>query len=249
MRIAAIYDIHGNQPALEAVLQDIYRSDVDQIIVGGDVVLGPMSRECLDMLLAVELPVQFIKGNCEVAVLKELSGGFKGKLPESVLEDIRWTARQLHPSHEEVMKNWPMTISLKMEQLGEILFCHATPENENDKFTSITPEEILLPVFSKVEEDIVVCGHTHMQFDRAIGKTRVLNAGSVGMPFGKPGAYWLQLDSNVTFHRVEYDIEKAVEWIKNTAYPHASEFAESNVKNPPSEEVMLKALSGSKQKH
>ncbi|MFZ1807147.1 MAG: metallophosphoesterase family protein, partial [Cyclobacteriaceae bacterium] len=221
MKIAAIYDIHGNLPALEAVLIDIKRLDVDQIVVGGDVVLGPMSCECLDKLLSIEIPVQFIKGNCEVAVLAEMSGGFKGKLPESVLEDIRWTAQQLLPRHEEEMKKWPMTISFEMEGLGSVLFCHATPDNENDNFTKLTHEEMLLPVFNKVKEDIVVCGHTHMQFDRTIGKTRVLNAGSVGMPFGKPGAYWLLLHTLVEFCFVDYDIEKAVDQIKKTEYPHS----------------------------
>ncbi|MEQ8364016.1 MAG: metallophosphoesterase family protein [Cyclobacteriaceae bacterium] len=245
MKIAAIYDIHGNLPALEAVIEDINQSQVDQIIAGGDVVLGPMSCECLELLLELNTPVQFIKGNCEVAVLDELSGGFKGKLPENVLEDIRWTAQQILPEHREQMKSWPMTINLEIEGLGNVLFCHATPENENDNFTKLTPEKKLLPLFSNIKEDIVVCGHTHMQFDRTIGKTRVLNAGSVGMPFGKPGAYWLQLDSEVKFRHLEYDINKAVERIKNTDYPHALQFAESNVKNPPSEETMLKILSGS----
>lgn len=67
MKIAAIYDIHGNLPALEAVLNDTARSGVDQIVVGGDVILRPMSRECMGKLLSIEIPVQFIKGNCEVA--------------------------------------------------------------------------------------------------------------------------------------------------------------------------------------
>ncbi|MEQ9415649.1 MAG: metallophosphoesterase family protein [Cyclobacteriaceae bacterium] len=245
MKIAAIYDIHGNLPALEAVIEDINQSQVDQIIAGGDVVLGPMSCECLELLLELNTPVQFIKGNCEVAVLDELSGGFKGKLPENVLEDIRWTAQQILPEHREQMKSWPMTINLEIEGLGSVLFCHATPENENENFTKLTPEEKLFSVFSNVKENIVVCGHTHMQFDRTIGNTRVLNAGSVGMPFGKPGAYWLMLDSEIKFRYVKYDIDKAMSRIKNTDYPHALQFAESNVKNPPSEETMLKILSGS----
>ena len=66
MRVAALYDIHGNLPALEAVLQEVDQSDVDQIVVGGDVVLGPMSRECLDKLFEIRTPIHFIQGNCEV---------------------------------------------------------------------------------------------------------------------------------------------------------------------------------------
>lgn len=245
MKIAAIYDIHGNLPALEAVLEDISLSDVDHIVVGGDVVLGPMSRECMDALLTIKQPIQFIKGNCEVAVLEEMNGGFKGKLPASVIEDITWTAQQLLPEHKEAIKEWPMTISLKLEGIGAVLFCHATPENENDNFTKNTPEDKLLSKFSNVTEEVVICGHTHMQFDRTIGKVRVVNAGSVGMPFGKPGAYWLSLGSKIEFHHVEYDFDQAADRIRSTEYPHAKEFAESNVKNPPSEEMMLKVFSGS----
>lgn len=243
MKIAAIYDIHGNLPALEAVLGDIGRLAVDQIIVGGDVILGPMSRECMDKLLSIEIPIQFIKGNCEVALLQKLKGGFEGKLPASVVEDIYWTAQQLLPVHIEEMEKWAMTINLDIEGLGKVLFCHATPENENDNFTRITPEEILLPIFNSVYADVVVCGHTHMQFDRTVGDTRVVNAGSVGMPFGKPGAYWLLLDSEVAFRYVSYDFDAAVDRIKNTKYPHRHQFAEQNVKNPPSEETMLKIFS------
>lgn len=245
MRVAAIYDIHGNLPALEVVLKEINRSDTDQIVVGGDVVLGPMSSECLDKLLETEIPTHFIKGNCEVAVLEEMNNGFKGTLPPNVVEDIRWTANQLLPKHREEMMKWPMTITLEIEDLGKVLFCHATPRNENENFTKLTSEEILFPIFKNIDADIVVCGHTHMQFDRCIGTTRVLNAGSVGMPFGKPGAYWLLLNSEVDFRYVKYNINNAVNRIKNTNYPHANEFAENSVKTPPSEESMLNVFSGS----
>ena len=61
MRVAALYDIHGNLPALEAVLQDIRHAAVDQVVVGGDVLPGPMQRETLTSLLDLDVPVQFIK--------------------------------------------------------------------------------------------------------------------------------------------------------------------------------------------
>ena len=103
MRVAALYDIHGNLPALEAVLQELGQSDIDQIVVGGDVVLGPMSRECLDKLSEIRLPIHFIQGNCEVAVLDDLLKKPLGNLPQNVLEDIRWTANQLLPAHHQLL--------------------------------------------------------------------------------------------------------------------------------------------------
>ncbi len=123
--------------------------------------------------------------------------------------------------------------------LGNVLFCHATPRSETENFTRLTPEDKLLPIFEMLNVSIVVCGHTHMQFERSIGKVRVINAGSVGMPFGKPGAYWLVLGPNIELRHTAYDVTKAAKLILKTYYPHAKDFAENNVLQPPSEDVML----------
>ena len=80
-----------------------------------------------------------------------------------------------------------------------------------------------------------------MQFDRTLGKIRIVNAGSVGMPFGKPGAYWLLLGPDVQLRHTPYDLASAAERIRDTAYPQAEEFAEG-VLQPPSEEAMLAAF-------
>ena len=97
MRVAALYDIHGNLPALEAVLAEVRRELVDEIIVGGDVLPGPMTRESLALLKACEIPIQYIQGNCEVAVLAAMEGKDPGPMPESAKETIRWTAKYLYP--------------------------------------------------------------------------------------------------------------------------------------------------------
>jgi predicted phosphodiesterase len=123
-----------------------------------------------------------------------------------------------------------------------VLFCHATPRDDNEIFTRLTPEERLLPVFEKLDVSLVVCGHTHMQFDRRVGKTRVVNAGSVGMPFGEPGADWLLLDEDVRLQHTTYDLAKAAERIRKTGYPRAQEFAENHVLDPPTEERMIEVF-------
>src|SRR4051794_22426905 len=110
MRVAAIYDIHGNLPALEAVLEEIRQAAVDHIVVGGDVVPGPMPRETLARLLDLEVPVQFIQGNGEVAVLAQRAGTALGNLPEQAREAIRWTAEQLDPEDEQLLASWPKTL-------------------------------------------------------------------------------------------------------------------------------------------
>jgi predicted phosphodiesterase len=237
MRVAALYDIHGNLPALEAVLEDVRRAEVDHIVVGGDVIPGPMPRETLACLLGLDLPVQFIHGNGEREVLAPT-----GAVLERFREAMRWNAQQLHPDYEEVLASWPLTLRVEIPGLGEVLFCHATPRNDTEIFTRLTPEDCLLPVFEGLNVPLVVCGHTHMQFDRAIGSVRVVNAGSVGMPFEEPGAYWLLLGPGVQLQRTVYDLAKAAERIRGTDYPQAQDFAAHYVLQPPSEKETLEAF-------
>ena len=243
MRVAAIYDIHGNLPALEAVLEDIRREGVDRVVVGGDVFPGPMARESLESLLRLDVPVDFIHGNGDRLVRERLAGTDAVHLPEAVREVIRWNAGQLDRGHAELLAAWPATFSLAIAGLGEVLFCHATPRNDTDIFTRRTDEGRLRAVFAGVTSPVVVCGHTHMQFDRSIGTVRVVNAGSVGMPFGQPGAYWLMLGAGLDLRHTRYDLAAAAARIRGSAYPQAQEFAERHILQPSSEEEMLERYS------
>ena len=116
------------------------------------------------------------------------------------------------------------------------------PEATRRLFTRLTPEKPLLPIFDAAEAAVVVCGHTHMPFDRRIGNTRVVNAGSVGMPFGEPGASWLLLGPSVELRRTNYDLEAAAERIRAARYPGAADFAARHVLSPPREADMLEAF-------
>lgn len=242
MRIAAFYDIHGNLPALEAVLGDVARAGVDRIVVGGDVVPGPMPTETFAALLDLHPSPLFLYGNGERDVLAAHAGGPLEGVPEQARELIRWTAGALPLDRLSVLASWPPTVRLEIPGLGPVLFCHATPRNEREIFTVRTPESALLDVFDAAEAAVVVCGHTHMQFDRRVGATRVVNAGSVGMPFGDPGAYWLLLGPDVELRHTPYDLEAAARRIRGSDYPQADGFAENNVQHPPSEGAMLAAL-------
>jgi predicted phosphodiesterase len=239
MLVAAIYDIHANLPALEAVLEEIRQVGADHVVVGGDVLPGPMPRETLTYLLDLGIPVEFIYGNGEIAVLEQMAGKDPATVPENYRPVIRWTAQQLRPEYEGLLARWPKTVTLGIPGIGEVLFCHATPRNENEIFTRLTPEERLLPIFEALNVSAVVCGHTHMQFDRMVGTVRVVNAGSVGMPFGEPGADWLLLGPDVQLRHTRYDLAKAAEQIRDTGYPQAYDFAANNLLQPPSEAKML----------
>ena len=243
MRVAAIYDIHGNLPALEAVLRDIAQAQVDLVVVGGDVVAGPMPRETLACLLNLSVPVQFIQGNADREVAAQMVGADAGAVPEHVRALARWVARQMQPEHAWLLAGWPQTLRLRMRGLGEVLFCHATPRSDTEVFTRLTPEERLRPIFDGLDVSLIVCGHTHMQFERNVAGTRVVNAGSVGMPYGEPGAYWLMIESDVHFRRTPYDLGEAAARILATDYPQAQDFAANNILQTPSEAEALAAFS------
>jgi predicted phosphodiesterase len=206
-------------------------------VVGGDVLPGPMPRETIACLLSLDLPVQFLYGNCEVAVLEQMAGKDPASVPP-YWPIIRWTAEQVRV-HQGFLARWPKTLRITIPDLGDVLFCHGTPRNEDEAFTRLTPEEVLLPIFEGVNASVVVCGHTHMQFDRMIGSTRVVNAGSVGMPFGTPGADWLLLGPGIELRHTSYDLAAAAARVRATSYPDAENFAANNILQPPQEAAML----------
>lgn len=242
MRVAALYDIHGNLPALEAVLEAVQQASADVVVVGGDVVPGPMPRECLALLQALDIPVHWIHGNGDRVVLAQRRGEDISEVPEAHRHVIRWNAEQLHDDDARAIAAWPATLRLAVRDLGEALFCHATPRNDTEIFTRLTDEERLFPVFDGVSAALAVCGHTHMQFDRRVRGLRVLNAGSVGMPFGEAGAYWLLLVPEPQLQHTHYDLDAAAARIRATDYPDAAEFAEHHLLRPPAEADMLAAF-------
>jgi predicted phosphodiesterase len=224
------------------VLQDIRRARVDQIVVGGDVVPGPMPRETLRRLLELDLPVRFIHGNGDREVLAQMRGEEPTGVPEPFRDVVRWVAQELGHDCQPLLAGWPPRLRVEVDGLGEVLFCHATPRNDTEVFTRWTPEDRLLPVFANVDVPVVVCGHTHMPFDRMVGRVRVVNAGSVGMPYGQPGADWLLLGPDVAPQHTSYDLDGAAERIRATSYPQADAFATHNVLQPPTTEEALAAF-------
>jgi predicted phosphodiesterase len=135
---------------------------------------------------------------------------------------------------------WPRTVTLEIDGVGAVLFCHATPRSETEVFTRVTPESTILPAFTGASASLVVCGHTHMQFDRMVGSVRVMNAGSVGMPFQQPpGAYWLLLGPGVEPRCTCYDFDQAARDMRATTFPQIEGLAIRYVLHPPTEAETL----------
>jgi diadenosine tetraphosphatase ApaH/serine/threonine PP2A family protein phosphatase len=138
-----------------------------------------------------------------------------------------------------------MTTRLAVAGIGDVLFCHATPRSDTEIFTRRTPDDRVRPMFSSAAASLVVCGHTHMQFDRTLDGVRIVNAGSVGMPFGATGAHWLLIGPGVELRHTAYDLGRAAGDVRHTRYPQAAQFADRHILEPPSEEEMLRAFGAS----
>lgn len=217
MRVAALNDIHGNLPALEAVLEEVEHEGVDAIVCGGDVVGGPFPAEVLDLLTGLG-HVRYVRGNADRLVVEGADEhGQDWHAERSLLGEERVA----------VVASWPLTEELELDGLGRALFCHAIPSADEPIFTRITPDDEVLALLGDVDADVLVCGHTHVQFDRRLPSgLRVVNAGSVGMPYeGRRGAFWALLGPDVELRRTTYDTEAAVAAIRATAAPTREQLA------------------------
>jgi len=239
MRIAALYDIHGNLPALDAVLADARRERVDLLVIGGDVYPGPMAHECVDRILSCGIPYRAIAGNGERGVLEATEGKRDEALPGEVHAVIDWSAATLTSAHARVLREWPPSLRMDVPGVGRVLFVHATPANDVDIFTERTPEDVLRRTFAGVDADVVLCGHTHIQFTRDVDACRIVNAGSVGMPFDAAGAYWALIDSGVDFRVTPYAADRAAQLLRQSDYPSVATFVDRYVLNPPTRSAML----------
>ncbi|HEY3215309.1 MAG TPA: metallophosphoesterase family protein [Candidatus Eisenbacteria bacterium] len=230
MRIAALYDVHGNLDALDAVLAEIDRLRPDLILLGGDIALGPMPRQTLDRLIGRKDAV-YIRGNADRELVEELD-----TVPDP--GDLwaargRWARDQLTPRHRAFLAHLPATAEYQIDPLGAILFCHGSPRSDEEIITRLTPESRLQEMFAGVAQPLVVCGHTHVQFDRQVAGKRLVNPGSVGMPYeGSPDARWALFGPAVELRRTPYDSSGAAARLPGD-FPGAEEFARKYLLHPP----------------
>jgi putative phosphoesterase len=221
--VAALYDIHGNLPALDAVLAELRRDPPEAVVVGGDVAAGPMPREVLDRLRGLPWPVHWLRGNADRAVVM----GFDGTIPAELRDHPlfagdAWAATFLDRADRDFLAALPPLLALEIDGLGDVLFCHATVRSDEERVTTATPPERLAQILAEAGADVVVAGHTHRQFDRTAGGRRLINAGSVGRPYEhRRGAYWLRLGPDVELVRTPYDTAAADAAFHDLGYPAA----------------------------
>lgn len=227
MRVAALFDVHGNLPALEAVLAEPDVAGADLVLCGGDTVPGPFPRECVEALDALGDRLVTVHGNGERNVVARDG------------EEARWCADELGAERLARLAALPTTAHVDISGLGRVLLCHGTPRSDEEIVTLVTPDERLGGILAGVEADVVLAGHTHTQIDRAVAGVRWVNGGSVGMPYeDEPGARWALLTADgVELRRTEYDREAAAGRIRRSGMPGADAFAAEYVlaRHPPSE--------------
>jgi putative phosphoesterase len=233
MRIAALYDIHGNLAALEAALRDVERAAPDRIVIGGDVAAGPFPRETLVRLEALGDRALYLSGNADRGMLASL--GAPAREGDVWAQRDRWAAERLDDAQRERMGRWPATLALEIDGLGATLFAHATPRSDEEILTRASPEARVRDALAETIQRVFVCGHTHVRYERAITGWRIVNPGSVGMAYeGSPGvACWALLGPGIELRRVTYDFARAAEEIRASGYPGADEFARRYVLDPP----------------
>jgi putative phosphoesterase len=228
MAVAAIADIHANLHALQAVLADARFQAADEVVVLGDSIAGPFPAETFDLLADLGVKARILRGNADRLVLEEDT------------EASRWRRQRLGPERLAAVAAWPQWFPIEVPGLGRVRCCHATPRSDEEIVTRFTPADELAAVLADTEEPVVIGGHTHVQLDRSVPDHRLLNAGSIGLPYeGTRGAFWALLGPDVEFVRTDYDVDAAAEAIRAVGYPDV-EAHESSLLEPPAPEDVSK---------
>ena len=206
MRVAALYDVHANVPALEAVLADVERERADTIVFGGDLTWGPEPSEALTIVRS--LPhARFVRGNCD-------------------REPDEWERSRLSAEDVAFLQGLPESV-----ELDAVLYCHATPRSDEEIVTPATSDEDLAEILRGVEQQAVIAGHTHMQQDRQIGTVRFVNAGSVGLPYeGELAAFWALVDDGeIELRKTSLEVDRVADAFRRSDWPRAEELLRENV--------------------
>ena len=223
--VAVLSDIHGVLPALEAVLAEPDVAHADRIVLTGDLAAGPQPVQTLDVLAGLGGRAVWIRGNAD-RELVEYARGERASMPDEV---SAWAARQLRPGQVELLAGLPLSATLRVAGLGQVLFCHATPRDDEEGALVDSRLARWAEVFGGLPADVgtVVCGHTHMPFIRLAHGRLVVNPGSVGMPYGQPGAHWALLGPGAALRRTAFDADAASARIAaESGFPDAAEWSD-----------------------
>jgi len=166
---------------------------VDAFIIGGDVAAGPLPRETIDQLMTLSGRARFVRGNADREIVNAYERGATqiDEVDDPAIRAAVFAASRISGTQRDFLAGFAPTVGLEVDGLGPTLFCHGSPRSDTEIITRVTPEARLREILGAVEEQVVVGGHVHQQFDRSLDRWRFVNAGSVGVPYeSRPGAYW-----------------------------------------------------------
>ena len=224
-QVAVLSDVHGVLPALENVLAEPEVATADRIVLTGDLAAGPQPRQTLDLLASLGDRAVWIRGNAD-RELVQLARGEVSTVPDPIAP---WAAAQLRADQVALLAGLPLTANVEVAGLGLALFCHATPRDDEEVVLADSRLERWADVLGSVAPEVaaVVCGHTHMPFCRLAHGRLVVNPGSVGMPYGRPGAHWALLGPGVQLRWTVFDAAAAcTRIVAESSYPGAAEWAD-----------------------
>ena len=223
-------DVHGNAVALTAVLEEVRREPVDLVVFGGDLTWGPLPEETLALLREIETPALFVRGNAERALLEP---------SDQPTERQRWLEHRHSAEARELLAEFVEATVVEIAGLGPVRFCHGSPRSDEELVTPATPESRIRDLAANVPERVIVTAHTHLQFDRRVGGLRVVNAGSVGMPYeGRAGAFWAVLGPDVSLRGTDYSLDEAVTRYRASGDPLTEQMVELLLNPPTRAEVI-----------
>jgi len=224
--VAVLSDVHGVLPVLDAVLHEPHVAGAGLIVVTGDHAAGPQPVQVLNRLLGLGDRALLVRGNADRELVALARGG-RTDIPDPVAP---WAAAQLSRAHVELLAGLPHPVTVDVDGFGPVVFCHGTPRHDEEVVLVDTRLERWAEAFADLPAQVgtVVCGHTHMPFVRLVDRRLVVNPGSIGMPYGRPGGHWALLeDGAVTLHRTPVDVEAAVAAVvAGSTYPDRREWAE-----------------------
>jgi len=229
--VAVLSDIHGVAPALDAVLAEPDVAAAERIVLTGDLAAGPQPVDVLDRLVDLGERVVWVRGNADPELVTLARGGTTA-IPDPIAS---WAAQQLPCRHVALLADLPHPVTLQLDGFGAVLFCHGTPRDDEEVVLVDTRLSRWEEILDAVDPDVstIVCGHTHMPFQRLAHRRTIINPGSVGMPYGRPGAHWALVHEGVAQLRTTlFDVEAACAAIAATGCPEAEAWADFFVRSP-----------------
>lgn len=224
--VAVLSDVHGVLPVLDAVLAEPDVVAADVVVITGDHASGPQPVAVLDRLSMLGDRVVLVRGNAD----RELVALARGESIDVPDEVTPWAVGQLSPEHVDLLAGLPHPVTLEVEGFGPVVFCHGTPRDDEEVVLVDSRLERWAEVFEGLPGEVqtVVCGHTHMPFTRLVDRRLVINPGSIGMPYGRPGGHWALLrGGEVSMRRTVVDVDAVcAQVVAGSVFPSCQEWVD-----------------------